>query len=94
MNDIDKRARISAVYNIFAYAMLFPTIWILPRLTESLHPGGQGSEGNPGLNPNDTTPAMSMTMWIAVLGWILLSVWITTLRIRLTILTEKKLAHE
>lgn len=94
MNDIDKRARISAVYNIFAYAMLFPTIWILPRLTESLHPGGQGSEGNPGLNPNDTTAAMSMTMWIAVLGWILLGVWIATLRIRLTILTEKKLAHE
>lgn len=94
MNDIDKRARISAVYNIFAYAMLFPTIWILPRLTESLHPGGQGSEGNPGLNPNDTTTAMSITMWIAFLGWILLSVWITTLRIRLTILTEKKLAHE
>jgi heme exporter protein C len=94
MNDLDKRARISAVYNIFAYAMLFPTIWILPRLTESLHPGGQGSEGNPGLNPNDTTASMSMTMWIAVLGWILLSVWITTLRIRTTILTEKKLAHE
>ena len=44
MNDLDKRSRISAVYNIFAFAMLFPTIWILPRLTESLHPGGQGSE--------------------------------------------------
>lgn len=93
MNDIDKRSRISAVYNIFAYAMLFPMIWLLPRLTESLHPGGQGSEGNPGLNPNDTTAAMSATMWIAVLGWVLLSVWITTLRIRLTILTEKKLSH-
>ena len=93
MNDIDKRSRISAVYNIFAYAMLFPMIWLLPRLTESLHPGGQGSEGNPGLNPNDTTAAMSATMWIAVLGWVLLSVWITTLRVRLTILTEKKLSH-
>jgi heme exporter protein C len=94
MNDLDKRARLSAVYNIFAYAMLFPTIWLLPRLTESLHPGGQGSEGNPGLNPNDTTPEMALTMWIAVLGWTLLSVWITTLRVRLTILTEKQLAHE
>jgi heme exporter protein C len=94
MNDLDKRARISAVYNIFAYAMLFPTIWILPRLTESLHPGGQGSEGNPGLNPNDTTAAMSLTMWVAVLGWVLLGVWIATLRIRVSILTEKKLAHE
>jgi heme exporter protein C len=74
--------------------MLFPTIWILPRLTESLHPGGQGSEGNPGLNPNDTTAAMSLTMWVAVLGWVLLGVWIATLRIRVSILTEKKLAHE
>jgi heme exporter protein C len=73
---------------------LFPTIWLLPRLTESLHPGGQGSEGNPGLNPNDTTPEMALTMWIAVLGWILLSVWITTLRVRLTTLIEKQQAHE
>jgi heme exporter protein C len=94
MTDVDKRSRISAVYNIFAYAMLFPTIWILPRLTESLHPGGLGSEGNPGLNPNDTTPQMSIIFWMAVVGWSLLGVWITTLRIRLRFITEKKLAHE
>jgi len=25
-------------------------------MTESLHPGGLGAEGNPGLNPNDSTP--------------------------------------
>jgi len=94
MTDMDKRSRISAVYNIFAFAMLFPTIWILPRLTESLHPGGQGSEGNPGLNPNDTTPEMEMVFLPAIIGWILLGVWISTLRTRLAILTEKKLAHE
>jgi heme exporter protein C len=94
MNDVDKRSRISAVYNIFAYAMLFPTIWILPRMTESLHPGGLGSEGNPGLNPNDTSPQMEMVFLPAIIGWILLGVWITTLRIRLRLLTEKKLAHE
>ena len=94
MNDVDKRSRISAVYNIFAYAMLFPTIWILPRMTESLHPGGLGSEGNPGLNPNDTSPQMEMVFVPAIIGWILLGVWITTLRIRLRLLTEKKLAHE
>lgn len=94
MNDLDKRSRISAVYNIFAFAMLFPTIWILPRLTESLHPGGQGSEGNPALNPNDTSPEMEMVFLPAIIGWILLSLWITTLRIRLRLLTEKKLAHE
>jgi heme exporter protein C len=94
MTDVDKRSRISAVYNIFAYAMLFPTIWILPRMTESLHPGGMGSEGNPALNPNDTSPEMEMVFWPAVIGWTLLGVWITTLRIRLRIITEKKLVHE
>jgi heme exporter protein C len=94
MTDVDKRSRISAVYNIFAYAMLFPTIWILPRMTESLHPGGLGSEGNPALNPNDTSSEMEMVFWPAVIGWTLLGVWITTLRIRLRVITEKKLAHE
>ncbi len=91
INDIDKRHKISAVYNIFAYAMLFPTIWILPRMTESLHPGGMGAEGNPGLNPNDSAPAVTSFMWIGVAGWTLLGVWITTLRIRLQFLIEKKL---
>ena len=89
MTDVDKRARIGAVYNIFAFAMLFPTIWILPRLTESLHPGGQGSEGNPALNGSDLAPQMRLVFWPAVIGWTLLGVWITTLRIRLQLYKEK-----
>jgi len=31
ITDIDKRARVAAVYNIFAFAMLFPALWIVPR---------------------------------------------------------------
>jgi len=81
--DSEKKANISAVYNIFAFAMLFPTLWILPRMTESLHPGGQGSEGNPALNGSDLAPSMRMVFWPAVFGWTLLGVWIATLRIRL-----------
>jgi heme exporter protein C len=93
LNEEEKKSRIGAVYNIFAFFMLFPTIWILPRLTESLHPGGQGSEGNPGLNPKDTTNALRSVMYPAFIGWTLLGVWITTLRIRLKILQEKKLSN-
>ena len=88
--DDDKKARISSVYNIFAFFMLFPTLWILPRLAESLHPGGLGSEGNPGLNPKDSNVHMKLVFWPAVIGWTLLGVWITTLRIRLQIIKEKK----
>ena len=89
MNDEEKRSRISAVYNIFAFFMLFPTLWILPRLTQSLHPGGQGSSGNPGVNGKDLAPSMKLVFWPAVLGWTLLGVWVTTLKIRLQILIEK-----
>ena len=69
--------------------MLFPTLWILPRLTQSLHPGGQGSSGNPGVNGKDLAPSMKLVFWPAVIGWTLLGVWITTLKIRLQILIEK-----
>ena len=89
LNDEDKRARISAVYNIFAFFMLFPTLWILPRLTESLHPGGQGSAGNPGINGKDLDWRLRIVFYPAVIGWTLLGVWITTLKIRLQILIEK-----
>jgi len=87
INDMDKRARISAVYNIFAYAMLFPSIWILPRVLPSLHPG---KEGNPALNFSDIDSDMRMVFYPAVIGWTLLGVWITTLKIRLSLLKEKR----
>jgi len=86
IQDIDKKARISAVYNIFAYAFLFPSIWILPRLLESLHPGG---EGNPALNPKDIDAGMRMVFYPAVIGWTLLGVWIVSLKVRMKNLKEK-----
>lgn len=94
--DIDKKARISAVYNIFAFAMLFPSIWIIPRLVGSLHPGDPGSEsGNPALNAqNDLDSTMRMVFYPAIIGWTLLGVWIATLKIRLQLLKDKSLINE
>lgn len=90
VHDMDKRARIGAVYNIFAYAMLFPSIWIIPRVLPSLHPG---QDGNPALNFKDVSPEMRMVEYPAFIGWALLGVWITTLKIRLNILKERKLSQ-
>lgn len=87
INDIDKKARISAVYNIFAYAMLFPSIWIVPRILPSLHPG---QEGNPALDFKDVSSQMRMVEYPAFIGWALLAVWISTLKIRLSLIKEKK----
>ena len=90
VNDMDKRARISSVYNIFAYAMLFPSIWIIPRLLPSLHPGGEN--GNPALDTKDIDGSMRMVFYPAIIGWTLIGVWITTLKIRVNLLKEKKLS--
>lgn len=93
--DIDKKARVSAVYNIFAFAMLFPSIWIIPRLVGSLHPGSPGSEsGNPALNFKDIDGRLRMVFYPAIIGWTLLGVWITTLRIRLQLIKDKTLLHD
>jgi heme exporter protein C len=93
--DMDKRARVSAVYNIFAFSMLFPSIWIIPRLVGSLHPGAPGSDsGNPALNFKDIDSRLRMVFYPAVIGWTLLGVWIGTLKIRLELMKEKSLLHE
>lgn len=92
VSDMDKRARISSVYNIFAYAMLFPAIWIIPRILPSLHPGApeSGGGGNPALDVKDVDNRMRMIFYPAIIGWTLLGTWIATLKIRLALLKEKK----
>lgn len=82
MDDEQKRARISAVYNIFAYVMMLVFIMIYPRLNgvDSLHPG---NGGNPGFNQYDLDNHMRMVFYPAVIGWILLCTWISSLFIRL-----------
>ena len=92
--DMDKRARVSAVYNIFAFAMLFPSIWIIPRMVGSLHPGAPGSDsGNPALNFNDVDSRLRMVFYPAIIGWTLLGVWIATLKIRIELIKDKALLH-
>lgn len=90
MTDIDKRGRVAAVYNIFAYCIYIPMIMILPRLVESLHPGGKGVEGNPGLSGSDLDPRLRIIFWPAVFGWTLLGVWISTLKMRTAVLEDQE----
>jgi heme exporter protein C len=82
----EQGARLSAVYNIFAFVAMIPLIFIIPRMTSSMHPG---NGGNPGFNMYDLDSKMRMVFYPAVIGWILLGVWITTLRIRIKMAEEK-----
>lgn len=87
----EQRARLSAVYNIFAFAAMIPLIFIIPRLTSSMHPG---SGGNPGFNMYDLDSKMRLVFYPAVIGWILIGLWIATLRVKVRELEEKILDIE
>lgn len=87
----EQRSRLSAVYNIFAFAAMIPLIFIIPRMTSSMHPG---NGGNPGFNTYDLDSRMRMVFYPAVVGWILLGVWITTLRVRMRNAEEQILEIE
>ena len=84
----EQKARLSAVYNIFAFAAMVPLIFIIPRLQDSLHPG---SGGNPGFNVYDLDNRLRLIFYPAVVGWFAVGVWIATLRIRYRALVEKNL---
>jgi heme exporter protein C len=70
--DRDVARRFSAVYNIFAFLMLVPLLYIIPRMTASLHPG---SGGNPAFGSQDLDNTMRMVFYPAILGWILFGTW-------------------
>ncbi|HTE31460.1 MAG TPA: cytochrome c biogenesis protein CcsA [Chryseolinea sp.] len=89
----EQKARLSAVYNIFAFAAMIPLIFIIPRMTSSMHPG---SGGNPGFNMYDLDSRMRLIFYPAIVGWFLIGYWIVSLRVRLRTIEEKliDLEHE
>lgn len=80
LDNLEQRARLSSVYNIFAFAAMVPLIFIIPRMTSSMHPG---SGGNPGFNMYDLDNRMRLIFYPAVIAWILIGIWIASLRVRL-----------
>lgn len=87
LKDELQRARISAVYNIFAFVMMVLFIFILPRMTDSLHPG---NGGNPAFSNYDLDNNMRLVFYPAVAGWILLGLWISEIRFRMELLKLKR----
>ena len=80
IDDTDKRARISAIYNIFAFVIFILFILILPKLSNgSIHPGDGNDNNLPILTIDDN---MRIVFYPAIIGWTLLACWIMQLRIR------------
>lgn len=91
MDEEQKRARVAAVYNIFAFVMLIIFLMVLPRLTDSLHPG---NGGNPGFGGYDLDNTMKLVFYPAVIGWTLLGVWLMEVCLRIRILKHKLLVKQ
>ncbi|HNY07260.1 MAG TPA: cytochrome c biogenesis protein CcsA [Bacteroidales bacterium] len=86
LNEEQKRAKVSAVYNIFAYVLLIVFIGILPRLAQgSIHPGDTSNPLTIGALDNN----LRLVFYPAVVGWILLAVWILELKVKIYKLERK-----
>lgn len=80
IDDVHKRAKVSAVYNILAFFLWIVFVLVLPRLAaDSIHPG----KDSPPVLPMHLDPSMRVVFYPAMAGWILLGVWILNIRVRM-----------
>src|SRR5690554_7605162 len=77
-NDHEKKAKISAVYNIFGVTTIPFLLYIIPRQLPSLHPG---ADGNPAFS-DITAPELRIIFYPAVIGFIGLAYWLYTIKLR------------
>ncbi len=85
IDEENKRARIAAVYNIFAFVMLIVFIGILPRLAQgSLHPGKGGSP----MTVTNLDITMRMVFYPAIVGWIIMGYWLTGIRVKMDFIRQ------
>lgn len=88
IGDIDRRAKVSAAYAIFAFCTIIPLIFVIPRITSSLHPG---NGGNPALGGEDLDNNLRIIFYPAIIGFTLLGVWISQIILRYKRLQDRGL---
>ncbi len=71
-DDEQKRAKLAAVYNIFAVTTIPFLLYVVPRQLTSLHPG---ADGNPAFS-EITADELRYILYPAFLGFIALGYWI------------------
>jgi len=79
LTDPDARARLASVFNLFAFASLMVLVMVIPRLTDSLHPG---NGGNPAFSSYDMDNTMRMVFYPAIIAYFLIGLWMAELQFR------------
>ncbi|MDP4200500.1 MAG: cytochrome c biogenesis protein CcsA [Bacteroidota bacterium] len=88
----DKKARIAAVYNIIAFVSVPFLMFVVPRITQSLHPGGGGTEA-PVINLSGQTHTDRTLLdmhWISVVLFLFVFFWIKDMYTRILRLEAKR----
>lgn len=84
--DEEARARISAAFSIFAFVALIPLVFVIPRLTDSLHPG---NGGNPALGGEDLDHTLRLFFYPSIIGLTLIGIWMAQLKVRVQKLASR-----
>lgn len=91
LNDADKRAKVSAAYNIFAFVAMIPLLFIIPRMTDGLHPG---NGGNPALGGEDLDSTLRLIFYPAIIAYTLLGIWMSSLLFRIRNIELKQINNQ
>ena len=83
--DEEQKAKVAAVYNIFAFATLIPLYFIIPQMLPGLHPTADGSDAGGGsfiFNRDGFDNTYRMILYPTMIGFICLSIWIYNVKRR------------
>ena len=83
LEDVEKRATLSAVYSVIAGVTAPFFIFVMPRLLPGLHPGSQGSGDSGPLLGGAINATMRTVFYASLAGFTVLYAWMLNLRIRL-----------
>lgn len=84
-SEAGQRARMAAVFNIFAFVALIPLFFVIPRMMEGLHPTAGGQQT--GLfDTSNITNIYRLILYPSALGFILLALWLWKIRVRVEML--------
>jgi heme exporter protein C len=84
LEDARTRARLGAVYLIFAFVAVIALTYVIPRTMQSLHPGSDTTQ----LQDTSFGPEYRLILYPAFLGTVLMAVWILEVRIRIRKATQ------
>ncbi len=86
IKDVDSRARLAAIFNLFAFVNLMILVMVIPRFTDSLHPG---NGGNPAFGSEDLDNTLRAIFYPAIIGYFLIGLWMSQLSFRFRLIEEK-----